>query len=88
MRQFFREMAIILLPANALLALALWCPNLTLTWVFFGLTVAWLPAAGFIGLYLDRRRHRAFIDDYDRSLKDGLRRISSLRYARWVRKVA
>ena len=87
MRQFFCEMAIILLPANAL-QLAMWCPNLTLTWVFFGLAVAWLPAAGFLGLYFDRRRHRVFIDDYDRSLKDGLRRISSLRYARRVRKVA
>jgi hypothetical protein len=88
MRQFFREMAIILLPANVLLALALWCPNLTFTWVFFGLAGAWPPAAGFLGLYLDSRRHRALIDDYDRSLTDGLRRISSLRYARRVRKVA
>jgi hypothetical protein len=66
MRQFFREMAVILLPANVLLTLALWCPNLILTCVFFGLAVAWLPAAGYLGLYLDRRRHGAFVDDHIR----------------------
>ena len=88
MLQFLRGAALVLLPTNALLALAIWCPNLILTWVFFGLAVVWLPAVGFLVLHLDQRRHRAYIDKYDRSLRDGLRRISSLRYARRVRKVA
>jgi hypothetical protein len=41
---------------GGLLILALWCPNLTLTWILFGLAVvvAFGPAAAFIVIDLSR----------------------------------
>jgi hypothetical protein len=86
-----RGVALVFLPLNALLALAIWCPNFILTWVFFGLAVAWLPASAFLMLHLDERRARCFrrdLDEFDRRSQEDLRRIWSLRYARRVRKAA
>jgi hypothetical protein len=94
MRKFFEAIApimLVLVPVNAFLALAFIYPGPILTWAFFGLAVAWMPAYVLLMLHIEKRRYRAFrrsLEEDDRRTEEALRRIWSLRYARRVRRVS